>query len=421
MIDFNFLKYNKNFVVKNFYKRGFNFDYKLFFNYYFKIRNLRTEIYLLQREHNFMSHLAHFYKNYFLFFNFLVLKIKNLKNIIFNKSVNLKVLDSDFNSFLANIPNLLHSSVNIGKSSLDNLEIRTFVNVNSSFSSDLFKDFEANNTFLDFDLASDMSGSGFIILKSDVAELHRAIGNYMLDKHIYFHGYKEIYSPVMVNSNAMYCSGHFPKFRDDQFNINDSDLWLIPTAEVVLTNLVNNSYINYGDLPLKFVSKTLCFRKEKGNYGYLVKGIIRQHQFDKVELVHVVDPKKSYDALEELVFHAESILQDFNLPYRVLSLCSGDIGFTSSKTYDLEVWMPKRKIYLEVSSCSNTETFQSRRLNTKFSLKNQLFFPHILNGSGLAIGRILLAILENYSDSFGNIIIPPVLIKYMNGKKFINY
>ncbi|HIH2763858.1 MAG TPA: hypothetical protein ACYCC0_00975, partial [Candidatus Azoamicus sp.] len=212
MIDFNFLKYNKNFVVKNFDKRGFNFDYKLFFNYYFKIRNLRTEIYLLQREHNFMSHLAHFYKNYFLFFNFLVLKIKNLKNIIFNKSANLKVLNSDFNSFLANIPNLLHSSVNIGKSSLDNLEIRTFVNVNSSFSSDLFKDFEANNTFLDFDLASDMSGSGFIILKSDVAELHRAIGNYMLDKHIYFHGYKEIYSPVMVNSSAMYCSGHFPKF-----------------------------------------------------------------------------------------------------------------------------------------------------------------------------------------------------------------
>ncbi|HIH2762936.1 MAG TPA: serine--tRNA ligase [Candidatus Azoamicus sp.] len=421
MIDFNFLKYNKDFVVKNFSKRGFNFDYKLFFNYYFKIRILRTEIYLLQREHNFMSYLVHFYKDYFLFFNFFISKIKNLKIIILDKSAKLKILNNEFNFFLANMPNLLHTSVPVGQSSLDNVEIRSFVNVNSFFNSNLFKDFEANNTFLDFDLASNMAGSGFIILKSDLAELHRAIGNYMLDKHIFFHGYKEIYSPVMVNSNAMYCSGHFPKFRDDQFNIHDSDLWLIPTAEVVLTNLINNSYINYNDLPLKFVSKTLCFRKEKGNYGYLVKGIIRQHQFDKVELVHVVDPKKSYEALEELVFHAENILQDLNLPYRVLSLCSTDLGFTSSKTYDLEVWMPKRKIYLEVSSCSNTETFQSRRLNAKFFLKNKSFFPHILNGSGLAIGRILLAILENYSDSYGNIIIPSVLIKYMNGKRIITY
>jgi seryl-tRNA synthetase len=421
MINFNVLKYNKDFVIKNFAKRGFDFDYNLFLNYYHKIRVLRTEIYLLQREHNFMSYLVSNFKDYFLFFSFLIIKIKKLKNIIFDKSTKLKVLDDDFKLFLSNIPNLLHNSVPIGKSALDNLEVRTFLNDNSLFNKDLFKDFESNKSFLDFDLASNISGSGFVILKNDLAELHRAIGNYMLDKHIFVHGYKEIYSPVIVNGKSMYCSGHFPKFQDDQFNISDSDLWLIPTGEVVLTNLVCNSYVNYYDLPLKFVSKTLCFRKEKGNYGYLVKGIIRQHQFDKVELVQVVAANKSYDSLDELVFHAESILQDLNLSYRVLSLCSSDLGFTSSKTYDLEVWMPKRKIYLEVSSCSNTETFQSRRLNVKFMFKNKNFLPHVLNGSGLAIGRILLAIIENHADSFGNIIIPPVLIKYMNGKKKISY
>lgn len=421
MIDFNFLKNNINYVSNNFSKRNFNFNYDEFFDYYNRLRILRTEIYLLQREHNFMSNLAYSYKDYFNFFNFLILKIKKLKKIISNKNLNLKKLSEEFNIFLSNIPNLLHDSVPIGKSSCDNLEIRNFYINNILFEPNLLNDFESNKKFLDFDSASSMSGSGFVILKDSLAELHRALGNYMLDKHILSHGYKEIYSPVMVKSNSMYFSGHFPKFREDQFNILGTDLWLIPTAEVVLTNLVSNSYINYLDLPLKFVSKTLCFRKEKGNYGYLVKGIIRQHQFDKVELVQVVDKKNSYDSLEELVFHAESVLRDLNLPYRVLSLCSGDIGFTSSKTYDLEVWMPKRKIYLEVSSCSNTESFQSRRMNAKVFFKNKISFPHILNGSGLAIGRILLAIIENYSDSFGNINIPPVLIKYMNGKKNISY
>ncbi len=421
MIDVNFLKNNRNFIINNFSKRSFNFDYDLFFNYHYKIRTLRTEVYLLQREHNLMSDLVHIYKDYFDFFKFLILKIKNLKKIIASNNLNLKILSEEFNVFLSNIPNLLHYSVPVGKSSYDNIEVRNFFNNNCFLKPGLLNDFESNEKFLDFDLASSMSGSGFVILKDSLAELHRALGNYMLDKHINTYGYKEIYSPVMVKSNSMYYSGHFPKFREDQFNILDTDLWLIPTAEVVLTNLVSNSCINYLELPLKFVSKTLCFRKEKGNYGYLVKGMIRQHQFEKVELVQVVEPNKSYDSLEELIFHAESILQDLDLSYRVLSLCSCDIGFTSSKTYDLEVWMPKRKIYLEVSSCSNTESFQSRRMNSKVFLKNKFFFPHFLNGSGLAIGRVLLAIIENHSDYFGNINIPSVLIKYMNGKDIIKY
>ncbi|HIH2763576.1 MAG TPA: aminoacyl--tRNA ligase-related protein [Candidatus Azoamicus sp.] len=217
----------------------------------------------------------------------------------------------------------------------------------------------------------------------------------------------------------MFNSGHFPKFLKDQFSISDSDMWLIPTAEVILTNIVSNSNLDFNDLPLKFVSKTSCFRKERGSYGSKVRGLIRQHQFDKVELVNVVLPSLSYFYLEELVYHAEKVLQNLFLPYRVISLCSSDVGFTSSKTYDIEAWFPKRKMYVEVSSCSNTEVFQSIRMKTKVFDKTKFFcYPHMLNGSGLAIGRVLLCLIENYSESNGDLLVPDVLVKYMNGIKF---
>ncbi len=241
----------------------------------------------------------------------------------------------------------------------------------------------------------------------------------MLDLHVYKHKYCEIYSPVIVNENSMLNTGHFPKFYSDQFNLTDSNLWLIPTAEVVLSNIVNNKILEKKNMPIKLVSKTLCFRKEKGNYGKKVKGLIRQHQFEKVELVQITSPNTSYYYLEELTNHAETVLQNLNLPYRIIALCSNDTGFTSSKTYDLEVWFPKRKRYIEVSSCSNTESFQSYRMNTK--IKNTQTPPHILNGSGLAIGRVLLGLIENYSDNNGNITIPDVLKKYMNGKSIITF
>ncbi len=256
-------------------------------------------------------------------------------------------------------------------------------------------------------------------MKNEIALLHRAIGNYMLDLHVFKHKYTEIYSPLIVNENSMINTGHFPKFYNDQFNINNTNLWLIPTAEVTLSNIIINKKIKKSELPLKFVSKTSCFRKEKGNYGYKIKGLIRQHQFDKVELVQIAAPDKSFLSLEEITFHAETILKNLNLPYRILSLCSGDIGFSSSKTYDIEVWLPKRKMYMEISSCSNTKSFQSKRMNARIIYNNKYEYPHILNGSGLAIGRTLLAIIENYSIENGDILIPNVLSKYMNGKKII--
>lgn len=422
MIDLFFFRNNKDFVIKNLKNRGFNFDYDKFCDLDNNIKLLKTDIYLAQREHKLMSFFLIESKNNALFLKFLFFKIDMLKKKIANNKVILDSFCINFDEFVRNIPNLLCKSVPIGRSAYDNIEVRVFSNSKNNirvFNNVLFKDFETNKNYLDFDLSSKISGAGFVILRKALAELHRALGNYMLDKHI-FCGYEEIYSPLLVNSNAMYYSGHFPKFKDDQFNITDSNLWLIPTGEVVLVNLFSNMCIK-STLPIKLVSKTSCFRKEKGNYGYSVKGMIRQHQFDKVELVHIVDPSMSYESLNELVFNAESILQELDLSYRVLSLCSADTGFSSSKTYDLEVWMPKRKIYLEVSSCSNTESFQARRMNTKVQLNNIIDFPHILNGSGLALGRIILAIIENYSDSFGNIIIPDVLIKYMNGKKCINF
>lgn len=419
MININFFKNNKNAFSTFLSKRNFTFDYDYYINLNNKIRNLKTSLYLLKREYNLLSNLYLFFKSDNFLFNFFVNKTSFLKKCIINIELDLKSLLEKEKNLISSIPNVLNTSVPLGNDSRDNLEVRVFnnsLNMVKNFSSYLLNDFELNKHFIDFDLSSKISGSGFVILKDSLCELHRAIGNYMLDKHILYNGYEEIYSPVLVKYNTMYNSGHFPKFLDDQFSISDSDLWLIPTAEVVLTNLIANSILNYDKIPLKFVSKTLCFRKEKGSYGYLVKGIIRQHQFDKVELVQVVDPSNSYNSLEELVYNAEGILQDFDLPYRVLLLCSGDTGFTSSKTYDLEVWLPKRKIYLEVSSCSNTEDFQSRRMNAKMQKNKDIIYPHVLNGSGLAIGRILLAIIENYSDSDGNINIPKVLIKYMNGK-----
>lgn len=424
MINVEFLR-NVDFkILNNFKSRGFEYDDVYFNDTDLKIRKLKTEVYRLKYRHRLMSLLVKDLKQKKMSFEFLFKEIFCLKNAINEMCLCLNELESQFDLFLLNIPNLLHESVPLGNSLIDNVEIRFFSDEHSvlKFDEVLFNDFECNKEYIDFDLSAKISGSGFVILKKFVAQLHRALGNYMIDLHIMEHGYDEIYSPLLVNEESMFATGHFPKFIDDQFNISGTKLWLIPTSEVVLSNLVSGMKAEIETFPLKFVSKTACFRKEKGKYGYKVKGLIRQHQFDKVELVQVVNPEKSYDSLEELVFHAEKVLQNLNLPYRVISLCSKDIGFTSSKTYDLEVWFPKRKMYVEVSSCSNTETFQSRRMSAKFkNSAGQWTLPHILNGSGLAIGRVLLAIIENYSDKNGNLIIPDVLVSYMNGKNLIEF
>jgi len=422
MIDIEILRSESEYVCRNLKKRGFDFNFFYFQDLDSKIRALKTKIYRLQYKHNLMSVLLKSLKLNFMRFDYLVFEIFALKNMISNKKSSLDILEKECRDFLSFMPNILHKSVPIGYNESDNLEIRLFSG-SIVLSKNFINDLESSVHYIDFGVSAKLSGSGFVVLKSELAQLYRSLGNYMLDLHVLKHGYQEIYSPLMVNEKSMFSTGHLPKFYDDLFNISGTDLWLIPTSEVVLSNLISGNKLNIDNFPLKFVSKTECFRKEKGSYGYKVKGLIRQHQFDKVELVKVVLPEDSYNALEELVFHAEKVLQNLNLSYRVLSLCSKDLGFTSSKTYDLEVWFPKRKMYVEVSSCSNTESFQSIRMKTKFKNKllDQLLYPHILNGSGLAIGRVFLAIIENYSDKKGNLVVPDVLVQYMNGRELIQF
>ncbi|MDA8852751.1 serine--tRNA ligase, partial [Hyphomicrobiales bacterium] len=272
---------------------------------------------------------------------------------------------------------------------------------------------------LDFDTAAKLSGSRFSLLKKDLALLERSLANYMIDQHVSKNGYDEISVPYLVKDAAMYGTGQLPKFSDDQFKTEDGS-WLIPTAEVPLTNMVSNSNLDATDLPLRYVAYTQCFRKEAGAAGKDTKGLIRLHQFPKVELVSIVKPESSLDELERLLNCAEGILKSLNLPYRVMILSSGDMGFSAIKTYDLEVWLPGQNLYREISSCSLCSDFQSRRMNTRFKdSNNKKIHPHTLNGSGLAVGRTLVAILENYYEGNGIVGVPDVLQPYMGGIKKI--
>lgn len=419
MIKIKYIRENYEFIKKNLKNRDIYLNIKILTNFDEKIKKKKHLINKYQKKNNIISNLIKILikKSYSIkYFTNEVILTK--KEIIIKKN-KLNYLEKKLKLFILSIPNILNKTVPQGKNETENQNIRFYTINNFKKLKKIKNDLEINQKYIDFNTSSQMSGTGFVILKDKIASLHRAIGNYMIDYHVKKHGYIEIYSPLMVNEKSMFNSGHFPKFINEQFNLNNTNLWLIPTSEVILTNIINNKIINQSEIPLKFVSKSSCFRKEKGNYGKKVKGLIRQHQFEKVELVQITDPKKSYEALEEITYHAEKILQNLKLPYRTILLCSNDTGFTSSKTYDIEVWFPKRKRYIEVSSCSNTETFQSYRMNTKIKQKNKLIYPHILNGSGLAIGRILLAIIENYTNEEGNIIVPKVLNKYMPKTKII--
>jgi seryl-tRNA synthetase len=331
-------------------------------------------------------------------------------------------LQNEINAFLLDIPNLPDDSVPIGKDENDNVEVRRWGDI-PQFNFKPKEHFELTacvNGGMDFDASAKISGARFVVLSSMVARLQRALAQFMLDLHTIQHGYTEKYVPYLVKSDSLYGTGQFPKFIEDQFGTNN-DLWLIPTAEVSLTNIVRDEILEDIVLPLKFTAHTPCFRKESGSYGKDTKGLIRQHQFDKVELVHITRPGDSYGALEDLVLHAETVLQKLNLPYRVMSLCTGDIGFSAAKTYDLEVWLPGQNTYREISSCSNTEAFQARRMQARWrnpnTKKNEPV--HTLNGSGLAVGRTLVAVLENYQQEDGSIKVPEVLKPYMAGLEYI--
>jgi seryl-tRNA synthetase len=321
------------------------------------------------------------------------------------------------------LPNLPHASVAVGKTAADNQVVRTEGEPRVfDFEPQPHWDLGPALGIIDFERATRIAGARFSVLSGQGAQLARALINFMLDLHTREHGYREIEPPFLVNSASLTGTGNLPKFEADLFKIaGDWDLYLVPTAEVPLTNLHRGEIIDGRELPIRYTAYTPCFRSEAGSYGQDVRGLIRQHQFDKVELVKLTLPEHSYEELERLTADAEEVLKRLQLPYRTVLLCTGDLGFASTKTYDLEVWLPSQKAYREISSCSNTEAFQARRANIKFRAAGtgKADFVHTLNGSGLAVGRALVAILENYQQKDGSVTIPPVLRPYMDGKEVI--
>jgi seryl-tRNA synthetase len=345
-------------------------------------------------------------------------ELRDMESGIRTLEEHVKDSEGQLRDMLLNIPNVPHASVPVGRGSEDNQEVRRWGQPRQfDFEPQAHWDLGPALGILDFERATKITGARFALYAGAGARLERALANFMLDMHTREHGYTEVLPPFLVNSASLFGTGQLPKFKEDLFKIEGTDYWLIPTAEVPVTNLYRDEVLEAAKLPVKHCAWTACFRSEAGSYGKDTRGIIRQHQFQKVELVKFTLPETSYDELESLTRNAEEILQRLELPYRVVALCTGDLGFSSAKTYDLEVWLPAAREYKEISSCSNFEAFQARRANLRFrrgkSGKTELL--HTLNGSGLAVGRTWLAIIENYQQADGSVILPTALRPYMGG------
>ena len=349
-------------------------------------------------------------------------KVTSIKNQLEKNEEELTAIQQELNELIIVIPNIPHESVPNGSSDEDNQPIREWGEKPSfNFKINDHVDLGESLEQIDFDSATQITSSRFVVMKGQIARLHRALIQFMLDIHVSEHGYQEVNVPYLVNADSCTNTGQLPKFKEDLFHIKDQDFYLIPTAEIPVTNIVKDKIINDIELPLKFVCHSPCFRSEAGSYGKDTRGMIRQHQFEKVELVQIVRPENSYNVLEELTLNAETILKKLNLPYRVVTLCAGDLGFAAAKTYDIEVWLPSQNTYREISSCSNFESFQARRMKARWrnSKTNKIELLHTLNGSGLAVGRTLIAVMENYQTKNGDIIIPDVLRQYMSNESII--
>ena len=356
----------------------------------------------------------------------LFIKSKEISLDIEKISNQQKKIKHELDKILSNIPNIPHEDVPVGKDENDNVEIAKSGKIpNFDFQPKSHYELGENLCMLDFDLATKTTGSRFVFVKDKLALLERAISNFMIDMHTKNNGYQEISPPLIASEQTMFGTGQLPKFEDDQFEIKldeKSDRkFLIPTAEVILTNIVKDKIINKDLLPMRFVASTPCFRKEAGSYGKDTKGMIRQHQFYKVEMVSIVEPKKCLEELERMTNCATSILDELELPYRKMILCTGDMGFSAEKTYDIEVWLPSEKKYREISSCSSCSTFQALRMKARYKDENkEMLYVGTLNGSGLAVGRTLIAILENYQQKDGSIVVPKILRPYMNNLEKIS-
>ncbi|TXH55128.1 MAG: serine--tRNA ligase [Bacteroidia bacterium] len=418
MLDVNLLRKDITEVANKLALRGFILDVEYFAKLESNRRELQIKMEELQCSRNSISKQIGIAKakgedpkGYFT-------EVALINDALKNTELDFGLVNDELTKLLEGIPNILDDQVPFGVDETQNKEIRR-VGIPRDF------DFEVRdhvdlgfnlNKQMDFELGSKIACSRFVVLKDKIAKLHRALAQFMLDMHTEGHGYQEMYVPYLANSKSMFGVGQLPKFEEDLFKTRrgDDDLYLISTAEVSLTNIVADTILEYKELPLKFVAHTPSFRSEAGSYGRDTRGMIRMHQFDKVELVHIVEPHLSYLAHEEMTSHAESILKTLGLPYRVMLLCSGDTGFSSTKTYDLEVWLPSQGVYREISSCSRMGDFQARRMKARYkTLDGKNEFVHTLNGSALAVGRTLVAVLENYQNVDGSINVPEVLQGYM--------
>lgn len=418
MLDTNLLRSDLDNVAERLKIKKFNFDKQLFINLEQERKKLQLAMEELQAKRNASSKQIGMLKAKGEDTAAIMAEVAGLGDALKQAENDFAVVSEQLNAYLATVPNLPHESVPAGNDETANVEVRR-VGVARDF------DFQVKDHVdlgaglqkgIDFEAGAKVSGSRFAFLKGSIAKLHRALAQFMLNTHTEEHGYTEVYAPYMVSAKTLYGTGQLPKFEEDLFKTKrgDDDMYLIPTSEVPVTNLASGELFKEEELPFKYTCHSPCFRSEAGSYGRDTRGMIRMHQFDKVEMVNIVHPDKSYAALEAMVQCAENILKALKLPYRVITLCGGDMGFGAAKTYDLEVWVPSQNTYREISSCSNCEDFQARRMQARFKDsegKNRLV--HTLNGSGLAVGRTLVAVLENYQNADGSITVPEVLRPYM--------
>jgi len=422
MLDLKFIRSNLDKIKEMLKNRGYDLDISVFESVDKQRREILTTLESLRHQRNRVSEEIAAIKKRGEDASQIIGEMKKVSSEIKEKEAGLSRVEDQLSPFLMVIPNMPHESVAIGADEKDNPVIRKWGEIREM-------DFEPlphweigeRLGILDFARASKIAGARFALYRGPSAMLERALINFMLDVHTKEHGYTEVLPPFMVNSACMTGTGQLPKFKEDLFKIEDWDYYLIPTAEVPVTNIHREEILKEEALPIYYVSYTPCFRSEAGSYGKDTRGLIRQHQFNKVELVKFCRPEESYDELEKLTKNAEEILRRLELPYRVVSLCTGDLGFSAAKTYDLEVWLPGQSLYREISSCSNFSDFQARRAEIRFKKKGAsgTNLVHTLNGSGLAVGRTLVAVLENYQQKDGSVAIPEVLKPYMGGMKFI--
>lgn len=422
MLDIQLLRKDLDGVAKRLADRGYTLDVAAFSALEAERRAIQTRTEELQARRNSLSKQIGAMKGRGEDTSAVMAEVGGIGDEMKASQTVLDEIQTKLSDLLLGVPNLPHESVPVGRDENDNVEVRRW-GTPRQFSFEVKDHVDVGTPLgLDFETGAKLSGARFTMLRGQIARLHRALAQFMIDTHTLHHGYTEAYTPYIVNPEILYGTGQLPKFAEDMFRVekggaeNTITQYLISTSEISLTNTVRESIVEGSALPIKLTAHSPCFRSEAGSYGRDTRGMIRQHQFDKVEMVQIVAPETSYDTLEQMVVHAETILQKLGLPYRVITLCTGDMGFSASKTYDLEVWLPAQNTYREISSCSNTEAFQARRMQARYrNAQGKPELVHTLNGSGLAVGRTLVAVLENYQEADGSVTVPEALRPYMGG------